>query len=59
MTTKPLKLIVVLKKIDYTGGNIGNDLTFGLEVNKEFTFLEQKLAREKVRLLIEFCIGCL
>jgi|DewCreStandDraft_4_1066084.scaffolds.fasta_scaffold22540_1 hypothetical protein len=47
MTTKPLKLVVKLKKIDYTGDNIGNDLTFGIEVNKEFTFLEQKIRAGK------------
>jgi len=43
MTTKSLKIVVSLKKVDYSGGNIGNDLTFGFEVNGDFTFLEQKI----------------
>lgn len=43
MTTKSLKLVASLKKIDYSGDNIGNDLTFGFEVNGDFTFLEQKI----------------
>lgn len=43
MTTQPLKLVVSLKQISYSGGNIGNDLTFGFDVNGKYVFLEQKI----------------
>lgn len=51
MTAKPLKLVAALKKIDYSGGNIGNDLTFGFEINGDFTFLEQKIKAGKSQTL--------
>lgn len=47
MIAKSLKLVVSVKKIDYSGGNIGNNLTFSFEVNKKFTFFEQKIKAGK------------
>lgn len=43
MTTQSLKLVVSLKQISYSGGNIGNDLIFGFDVNGKYVFLDQKI----------------
>lgn len=47
MATKSLKLVVSLIQIRYSGGNIGNDLTFGFDVNGEESFLSQKISAGK------------
>jgi hypothetical protein len=47
--THPLKLVVVLKQIRYSGDNIGNDLAFAFEVNGTISSFEQKIAAGKSR----------
>jgi hypothetical protein len=47
--THPLRLVVVLKQIRYSGDNIGNDLAFAFEVNGAISSFEQKIAAGKSR----------
>jgi len=49
MATESLKLVVLLKQISYSGGNIGNDLAFGFDVNGVYVFLNQKIDAGKTK----------
>jgi len=40
--TTPLKLFASLRRIQYSGNNIGNDLSFAFEANGEVDFFERK-----------------
>jgi len=51
MDKKPLKFAVTLKQIDYSGDNIGDDLTFGFDVNGEYTFIDQKISAGKSQVI--------
>lgn len=50
MTTQ-LKLVVSVKQISYSGGHIGNDLTFGFDVKGKYTLLEQKIKAETTQVV--------
>ena len=43
MAAQPLKLFASLKRIRYSGSNIGNDLSFAFEANGEHDFFERKI----------------
>jgi len=47
MVAQLKKLVVALKEIGYSGGHIGRDLRFGIDVNGNFTFLKKKIKAEK------------
>ncbi len=50
MTTQ-LKLVVSVKQISYSGGNIGNDLTFGFDVDGKYVFLDQPINAGKTQVV--------
>lgn len=50
MTTQ-LKLVVSVKQIGYSGGNIGNDLTFGFDVDGKYIFLDQPINAGKTQVV--------
>lgn len=50
MTTQ-LKLVVSVKQISYSGGNIGNDLTFGFDVDGKYIFLNQPINAGKTQVV--------
>jgi hypothetical protein len=50
MTTQ-LKLVVSVKQISYSGGNIGNDLTFGFDVDGKYIFLDQPIDTGKTQVV--------
>ncbi len=50
MTTQ-LKLVVSVKQISYSGGNIGNDLTFGFDVDGKYIFLDQPIDAGKTQVV--------